>query len=48
MRLAPCSSQVPGYVENYDKLKEKGISAVYIVAVNDIVCFLHLLTPGLI
>ncbi|PUU78363.1 Redoxin [Tuber borchii] len=32
----PCSSQVPGYVENYEKLKEKGISAVYIVAVNDI------------
>ncbi|RPB01187.1 Redoxin [Choiromyces venosus 120613-1] len=32
----PCSSQVPGYVENYDKLKEKGVRAVYIVAVNDI------------
>ncbi|PWW72548.1 Redoxin [Tuber magnatum] len=32
----PCSSQVPGYIENYDKLKGKGISAVYIVAVNDI------------
>ncbi|CUS13514.1 unnamed protein product [Tuber aestivum] len=32
----PCSSQVPGYIENYDKLKEKGISAAYVVAVNDI------------
>ncbi|KAG0136423.1 Redoxin [Tuber indicum] len=32
----PCSSHVPGYVENYDKLQAKGISAVYVVAVNDI------------
>ena len=48
MRLAPCSSQVPGYVENYDKLKEKGISAVYIVAVNDIVSSLYSLPPSVI
>lgn len=31
----PCNSQVPGYIEHYDKLKAKGVSEVYIVAVND-------------
>ncbi|KAI5845063.1 Redoxin-domain-containing protein [Morchella snyderi] len=32
----PCSSQVPGYLSNYDKFSAKGVSDIYIVAVNDI------------
>jgi peroxiredoxin len=31
----PCSSHVPGYLENYEKFKEKGISQILVVAVND-------------
>lgn len=35
--VAPCSSQVPGYIANYDGFAAKGVSDIYIVAVNDIV-----------
>lgn len=31
----PCSSHVPGYVENAEKLKAKGVKDIYVVAVND-------------
>lgn len=31
----PCSSQVPGYVSEADKFVAKGVSGIYIVAVND-------------
>ena len=31
----PCSSQVPGYIEKYDDFKAKGVSNIYVVAVND-------------
>jgi len=30
-----CSSQVPGYVEQYDKFAEKGITGIYVITVND-------------
>ena len=30
-----CTDQVPGYVERFDELKAKGVSGVYVVAVND-------------
>lgn len=32
---APCSNQVPGYVEHLEAFKAKGVSAIYVVAVND-------------
>ena len=31
----PCSSQVPGYVEKAEAFKAKGVTGIYIVAVND-------------
>ncbi|KAG8990972.1 hypothetical protein FRB90_001520 [Tulasnella sp. 427] len=31
----PCSSQVPGYIENYQKFVDRGFGAIYVVAVND-------------
>ncbi|KAF8550703.1 Redoxin [Imleria badia] len=31
----PCSSQVPQYIQDYDKYKAKGIKDIYVVAVND-------------
>lgn len=31
----PCSSHVPGYVEQADKFTQKGIKNIYVVAVND-------------
>lgn len=31
----PCSSHVPGYVQNAEKLAGKGIKDIYVVAVND-------------
>jgi peroxiredoxin len=34
--IAPCSSQVPGYLNNYSKFVEKGVKDIYIVAVNDV------------
>ncbi|KAF8840445.1 Redoxin [Paxillus ammoniavirescens] len=30
-----CSSQVPQYIADYDKYKEKGVNDIYVVAVND-------------
>ncbi|KAK8861735.1 hypothetical protein IAR55_002558 [Kwoniella newhampshirensis] len=30
-----CSSQVPGYIEQFSAFKSKGVSDIYIVAVND-------------
>ncbi|KAH7914902.1 Redoxin-domain-containing protein [Hygrophoropsis aurantiaca] len=30
-----CSSQVPKYVEDYDRYKAKGVQNIYVVAVND-------------
>jgi len=31
----PCSSQIPGYIKEYEKFEEKGVGAIYVVAVND-------------
>jgi len=31
-----CSSQVPGFIENFDKFQAKGVTGVYVVAVNDV------------
>jgi hypothetical protein len=31
----PCSSQVPQYIADYEKFKEKGVKNIYVVAVND-------------
>jgi 2-Cys peroxiredoxin 5 len=31
----PCSSQVPGYVEKAEQFAAKGVTGIYIVAVND-------------
>ncbi|KAK4619955.1 Peroxisomal membrane associated protein 20 [Fulvia fulva] len=31
----PCSSQVPGYVQQADQFAAKGVKGIYIVAVND-------------
>lgn len=31
-----CTRQIPGYVELYEKFKEKGVSNIYVVAVNDV------------
>ncbi|KAI5823512.1 Redoxin-domain-containing protein [Schizophyllum commune Tattone D] len=30
-----CHAQVPGYIENFERFKEKGVDEIYIVAVND-------------
>ncbi|KII84722.1 hypothetical protein PLICRDRAFT_146181 [Plicaturopsis crispa FD-325 SS-3] len=30
-----CSSQVPAYIEDYQKFKAKGVKDIYVVAVND-------------
>ncbi|KAG8908114.1 negative regulator of the PHO system [Tulasnella sp. 403] len=30
-----CTNQVPGYIEQYDKFKAKGVNDIYVVAVND-------------
>ncbi|CAA20911.1 Thioredoxin peroxidase [Schizosaccharomyces pombe] len=32
----PCSSQVPGYIANEKQFAAKGISGIYVVAVNDV------------
>lgn len=34
----PCSSQVPGYLENAKKFADAGVKGIYIVAVNDVFC----------
>jgi peroxiredoxin len=31
----PCSSQVPQYINDYDKYKAKGVKDIYVIAVND-------------
>jgi alkyl hydroperoxide reductase subunit AhpC len=31
-----CSRQIPGYIENYQKFKEKGVANIYVVTVNDV------------
>ncbi|KAJ3489019.1 hypothetical protein NLJ89_g11564 [Agrocybe chaxingu] len=31
----PCNAHLPGYIENYDKFKEKGVNEIYVFAVND-------------
>lgn len=31
----PCSAQIPGYIETYDQFKAKGVSDIYVIAVND-------------
>ncbi|KZT38414.1 Redoxin [Sistotremastrum suecicum HHB10207 ss-3] len=31
----PCSSQVPGYIEKYTDFAAKGVTGIYVVAVND-------------
>lgn len=36
-RYSPnCNSQVPGYLEQYEAFKAKGVKDIYVVAVNDI------------
>ncbi|KAF9520368.1 hypothetical protein BS47DRAFT_1336000 [Hydnum rufescens UP504] len=30
-----CSSQVPGYLENFEKFQAKGIAGIYVITVND-------------
>ncbi|KAK0489815.1 Redoxin, partial [Armillaria luteobubalina] len=30
-----CSAQIPGYIDNYEAFKAKGVAGVYVVAVND-------------
>ncbi|KAF8326681.1 Redoxin-domain-containing protein [Cantharellus anzutake] len=30
-----CSSQAPGYIENYEKFTAKGIQGIYVISVND-------------
>ncbi|PBK83405.1 Redoxin [Armillaria gallica] len=30
-----CSVQIPGYVDNYEAFKAKGVTGIYVVAVND-------------
>ena len=36
IRFSPtCSSQVPSYVEQYEAFKAKGVTDIYVVAVND-------------
>jgi len=30
-----CSNQVPGYIASYEKFKERGVSEIYVVSVND-------------
>ncbi|KAI5850858.1 Redoxin [Tricharina praecox] len=32
----PCSSQVPGYISNASAFKAKGVTGIYVVAVNDV------------
>ncbi|KAF6744415.1 Redoxin [Ephemerocybe angulata] len=31
----PCNAHIPGYVDLYDQFKAKGVSEIYVVAVND-------------
>jgi len=31
-----CFQHVPGYLQNYDKFKAKGINEIYVVSVNDV------------
>ncbi|KAA1470995.1 Redoxin [Dentipellis sp. KUC8613] len=31
----PCSEEVPGYIAKYDEFKARGVTDVYVVAVND-------------
>ena len=36
-RYSPnCNSQVPGYLEQYEAFKAKGVKDIYVVSVNDI------------
>ncbi len=30
-----CSAQIPGYIDNYEAFKAKGVTGIYVVAVND-------------
>ncbi|KAK0485374.1 Redoxin [Armillaria luteobubalina] len=30
-----CSAQTPGYIDDYEEFKAKGVAGVYVVAVND-------------
>ena len=43
----PCNAHLPGYIENYEKFKEKGVNGIYVFGVNDafvmkFVCFLSI------
>lgn len=31
-----CSAQIPGYIENFAKFKERGIFDIYVIMVNDV------------
>lgn len=44
--VAPCSSHVPGYIASYKDFVAKGVSDIYIVAVNDIVSTLSAHVKG--
>ncbi|PBK82099.1 thioredoxin-like protein [Armillaria gallica] len=30
-----CNAQIPGYIDNYEAFKSKGVTGIYVVAVND-------------
>ncbi|KAG7442117.1 Redoxin [Guyanagaster necrorhizus] len=30
-----CSTQIPGYIDNYEAFKAKGVTGIYVVAIND-------------
>lgn len=30
-----CTSQLPGYIQDYEKYKAKGITEIYVITVND-------------
>jgi len=32
----PCNAHLPGYVNNYEKFKAKGVNAIYVFGVNDV------------
>ena len=31
----PCNAHIPGYIDLYEKFKAKGVSEIFVVAVND-------------
>ncbi|RXW22298.1 hypothetical protein EST38_g3547 [Candolleomyces aberdarensis] len=31
----PCNAHIPGYIDSYEQFKAKGVSEIFVVAVND-------------